>query len=108
MLEMLEKIRHRWGVKNNFQIFLILGIFSVTGISALQVRQLAFSYMGISVDDPFVLKFVLWLLIVFPSYYLLFNIYGFIFGQFNFCWSMTKKSFSRFKKLKNIFNFIKK
>lgn len=94
-----EKLKERWGVDSWGGIFLILFIFSITGMSSLYVRHFVFSWLGISAATPFWLEVLAWILIVMPAYQLLFLFYGFIFGQFDFVWNFEKKSLYRLKRL---------
>jgi|SRR5690554_2085828 len=94
---MLKRIKNRWNVKSNFQLLLILVVFSVTGSATLFVRKAAFEWLGITADTSLWIKFPLYILIIFPSYQILFLIVGTLFGQFRFAWEFEKKIFSRFK-----------
>lgn len=94
---MLKKIKDRWNVKNNFQLVLILLIFSITGSATLVVRKYIFALIGITTDTSLWIKFPLYLLIIFPSYQILFLIIGTLFGQFRFAWEFEKKVFSRLR-----------
>lgn len=94
---MLEKLKRKWNIKNNFQLVLILIIFSITGSASLYVRKFVFSWMEISPDTSLWIKIPLYILIVFPSYQILLLIIGGLLGQFRFAWEFEKKMFSRFK-----------
>lgn len=97
--ELIEKMKKRWGVESLGSLALILFIFSITGISALYVRKLAFGWLGITQATPFWIELIAWVIIVFPAYQLLFLMYGFVLGQFEFVWNFEKKSLHRIKKL---------
>ncbi|SHJ69627.1 hypothetical protein SAMN05444280_12671 [Tangfeifania diversioriginum] len=94
---MIEKLKRKWNIKNNFQLVLILIIFSVTGSASLYVRKFVFSWMEISTDTSLWIKVPLYILIVFPSYQILLLIISGLLGQFRFAWEFEKKVFSRFK-----------
>lgn len=95
MKKLIEKLKERWKVETLWQIILILFIFSITGMTALYVRKFVFGWLGIDDHTPFMLKILAWLLTVFPSYQILFLLYGFILGQFDFVWRFEKKSLRR-------------
>lgn len=92
---MLRKIKDRWNVKSNFQLLLILIVFSVTGSATLFVRKAAFDLLGITADTSLWIKFPLYIIIIFPAYQILFLIIGTLLGQFRFAWEFEKKMFSR-------------
>lgn len=96
---MIEKMKKRWKVESLGGLFLILFIFAITGISALYVRKLAFSWIGITQATPFWIELIAWVITVFPAYQLLFLLYGFVLGQFEFVWNFEKKSLHRIKEL---------
>jgi hypothetical protein len=99
MGEFIEKMKERWGVKTLGSVLLILFIFSITGISVLYVRSVAFSLLGIDGETSLWIEIVAWIIIVFPAYQLLLLFYGFILGQFEFVWNFEKKSLLRIKSL---------
>lgn len=94
---MLDKLKQRWGVDNFWQVLLILFIFSISGMSVLYVRKLAFHLLGFDTQTPLWAEIIAWLFIVVPSYQLLFLLYGTILGQFNFVWRFEKKNLRRLK-----------
>ncbi len=97
--EFIEKMKKRWGVDTFGGLLLILFIFSITGISTLYVRKIVFDWIGIGPTTPLWLEVIAWALIVFPAYQLLFLLFGFIMGQFEFVWNFEKKSLNRIKNL---------
>lgn len=94
---MLKRFKARWNIKNNYQLLVILVMFSVTGSASLIVRRVIFEWIGISVDTSLWIKVPLYLLVIFPAYQVLFLIVGTLFGQFRFAWEFEKRIFSRLK-----------
>jgi hypothetical protein len=94
---MLKKFKQKWNIKNNVQLVLIFIAFSVTGSASLYVRKFVFSWIGITSDTTLWIKIPMYILIVFPSYQILFLIICTLLGQFRFAWEFEKKVFSRFK-----------
>lgn len=99
MTKYIEKLKERWGVESYWQVMLILFIFSISGMSSLYVRKFVFDLIGITSDTAFWIKAAAWLLTVFPSYQILFLLYGFLLGQFNFVWKFEKQNLGRIKNL---------
>lgn len=99
MTKLIEKLKKRWGVKNYWQLLLILFIFAITGIATLYVRKISFDLLGVSSDTQWWIRASIWVLVVFPSYQLLFLLFGFVLGQFDFVWRFEKKSIGRLKSL---------
>ena len=97
-MKFFQKIKDRWGITSNLQFWTIMFIFSITGMSAVQIRKVIFPLIGVDEFTPFYLKALLWLVAIFPAYYVFLLTYAFIFGQFPFFWAMTKKTFGRFGK----------
>lgn len=94
---MLERFKKRWDIKSNFQLVLILVVFSVTGSTALYIRKGVFYLLGITADTDLWLRVVVYILTIVPAYYMLLLVVGFVFGQYKFARAFQKKMLSRFK-----------
>tara|TARA_R110001583_G_scaffold43936_4_gene139571 strand:+ start:6333 stop:6653 length:321 start_codon:yes stop_codon:yes gene_type:complete len=94
---MLLKLKNRWQIENNFQLFLILLTFSVTGSLSVMVRRPIFEYLGIDAATSLWVKIPMSILIITPAYQILLIIVGSILGQFKFFWAFEKKMLSRFR-----------
>lgn len=99
MGELIDKLMKRWGVETIGGLLLILFIFAITGMTTLYVRKLVFGWLGLTAETPLGIEILAWVLVVFPSYQILFLLYGFILGQFEFVWNFEKKSLHRIKNL---------
>ncbi|WP_440998566.1 DUF6787 family protein [Fodinibius sp. SL11] len=106
MKTLLKKLKERWKINSNRQLLLILVIFSISGMSVLYVRKAAFAWLGFTNQTPFWEEAVVWLLVVVPSYQLLFLIYGTLLGQFEFAWQFVKKNINRLKQLAKKVNLL--
>ncbi|MDH5368231.1 MAG: prolipoprotein diacylglyceryl transferase [Cyclobacteriaceae bacterium] len=98
-----EKLKARWGINSNFQIILILIVFSINGSFAAWVAKPLTELVGISSStmNPWI-YYTIRVLIVFPIYQLTLPLVGFVFGQFKFFWEFEKKMVGRFsRKAKN-------
>ena len=92
---MIKKLKSRWGIESNWQFWVIMLVFSITGMATLWVRRLIFPLLGITEETSFWIVLPIWLLVIFPIYQLLFLLTGTLFGQFRFVWEFEKRMFSR-------------
>jgi len=98
-----EKLKKRWQIESNFQLILILIVFSITGSASAWVSKPFAEWMGLSSEMmPMWLFTLVRLIIIFPIYNLILIIIGTLFGQFKFFWAFEKKMFSRFVPKKNL------
>jgi len=95
----IRALKDRWNVETIGGIILILFIFSITGMSALYVRHFVFDLLGFDEQTPLWIEVIGYILIIIPSYQILFLLYGFLLGQFEFVWNFEKKSLARIKSL---------
>ena len=102
----MKKLKEKWGITSNFQIIIILLVFSITGSIAVIVAKPVLSLVGL--DKEAVSPWVFWpirIFIIFPIYQVLIVIIGALFGQFKFFWDFEKKmlyrlGFKQFKETK--------
>lgn len=87
----LEKLKGKWGLKNLFQVIMVLIVFSLTGMTVVLVRPVIFSWFGFDDQTPFITKSITYILLIFPMYQILILIYGSALGQFAFFWEKEKK-----------------
>jgi len=90
---MMDSLKEKWGIESNFQIILIMVVFSLAGMSIGFVRRPLFHLFGIEAATPLWIKTVVYLLSIFPIYQVLLLIYGTLLGQFSFFWEKEKKMF---------------
>ncbi|HEY8400908.1 MAG TPA: DUF6787 family protein [Cytophagaceae bacterium] len=94
----MKRLKEKWGITSNWQIVIIFIVFGLTGITALQVKKVIFPYLGITEQTPYYTRVLIWMVTVFPSYYVFLLFYGAIFGQFRFFWGIVVKTFGRLAK----------
>ncbi len=94
-MSFLEKLKVRWGVKNNWQVLVIFLVFALTGFSAMYVKVPIYAFLGITPETPLLTRIGVWLATVFPAYQVLLLFYGFLLGQFTFFWNFEKRMFGR-------------
>ena len=100
----MKRLKEKWGIESNFQLIIILVVFSITGSLSLYVSKPILDFVGLDKEvlSPWVYK-PFRLLLVFPAYQVLILIIGALFGQFKFFWAFEKKMLSRlgFKQFKD-------
>lgn len=93
---MIERIKKKWEIENNFQFIIILVVFAVTGSVSAKVSGPIAEFFELD-SLHVVLYWPLRLLIVFPVYQILLVWFGFVFGII--------VSIITFQKDKFVFNF---
>lgn len=88
----MEKLKQRWGIKNNFQFVIIFIVFAITGTTSSYLSKPVLGWMGITKDtfSPWI-YYPLYIILIFPIYQVLLVSIGSIFGQFKFFWWFEKK-----------------
>ena len=92
----MRKFKKKWGITSNFQLAIILIVFSVTGSIAVWIAKPLLDFVGI--DKTTLSPWVFWpirISIIFPIYQVLIVIIGALFGQFKFFWNFEKKMLVR-------------
>ncbi|MFC2116821.1 DUF6787 family protein [Bacteroidota bacterium] len=95
MLRLFKRLKEKWGIESNFQFILINLVFAISGSSILYLRPLLFRLLGISPEWPFLLKAILYLLIVTPVYFVVLMFTATVLGQFRFFWNFERRMFAR-------------
>ncbi|UMB61460.1 diacylglyceryl transferase [Lutibacter sp. A80] len=93
----MESLKKRWGLKSNFQIVLILIVFSINGYFSGWFARPLTEYIGLPKESTN--PYIFWpvrILLIFVIYQITLPIVGFCFGQFKFFWNFfTKKMLVR-------------
>jgi len=92
----MEKLKQRWGLTSNFQVLLIIIVFSINGSFAAWITKPATDFIGLDAETTSAWLF--WpvrILLVFLIYQTTLPIVGFCFGQFKFFWNFEKKMLKR-------------
>ena len=93
----MKRLKEKWGIKSNFQIIIILLVFSITGSIAVIIAKPVLYFIGL--NNEVISPWIFWpirILIIFPIYQVLIVIIGSLFGQFKFFWAFEKKMLVRF------------
>lgn len=95
---MLEKLKQRWGIENNWGVIAIIIVFTINGSFASWVAKPVTALFGLSAEttEPYALYLVLRILMIFPIYQITLPLVGWCFGQFKFFWAFEKKMLRRF------------
>ncbi|NJL14338.1 MAG: hypothetical protein HC913_15895 [Microscillaceae bacterium] len=94
----LGKLQHKWGLSSNFQVMVVLVVFSLAGSTAVLLRPALFGWLGYTEATSFWLKTFTYLLFLFPAYQVLLLGYGFLLGQFGFFWQKEVKMVAHIRK----------
>jgi len=92
----MRKLKEKWEIDSNFQLVIILIVFSVTGSIAVWIAKPLLDFVGL--DKTALSPWVFWpirISIIFPIYQVLIVIIGALFGQFKFFWNFEKKMLVR-------------
>ena len=92
----MNKLKEKWGITSNFQIIIILVVFSITGSVAVWIAKPVLNLVGLNKQafSPW-LFWPIRIFIIFPIYQILIVIIGTLFGQFKFFWGFEKKMLTR-------------
>lgn len=94
-----NKLKAKWGIDSDLQIIIILIVFALTGFSAVEFRKVYFSLFGFDKDTHWLLKTMVWIVLLTPTYQVLLIVWGTVFGQFRFFWEKEKKLFHAIARL---------
>ncbi|MFD2823625.1 DUF6787 family protein [Lacinutrix iliipiscaria] len=100
----MEKLKQRWGINSNWQVAVILIVFSITGTTASFIGKPILALLNITPET--FNSFIYWtlrIIILFVMYQFLLVFFGWLFGQFDFFWNFVKKMLTRmgFKQFAN-------
>ncbi|QBZ98304.1 DUF6787 family protein [Flavobacterium sangjuense] len=86
----MANFKERWNIKSNWQVFVIIVVFAVTGSTSAYLSKPILAFLGISKSNPWE-YYPLYIILIFPVYQVLLVSFGFLFGQFTFFWAFEKK-----------------
>lgn len=93
----MKKLKNRWNIDSNLQLFIILLVFAITGSSAAKLAAPVIDALSISKDMGWYIYWPCRILFIFPLYQLLLVFFGWVFGQFDFFWDFEKKMIRRMR-----------
>lgn len=95
-MNFFEKLKHRWQITSNWQLFVICVVFAITGSASAWASAPILKALNITKDMHGAIYWPLRILIIFPVYQVLLVVIGTLLGQFKFFWAFEKKMLRRF------------
>ena len=88
----MKRLKEKWGITSNFQLFIICIVFAITGSFSVLITEPVILFIFGDLDglNP-LLSWLLRILILFPIYQVLLLFFGFIFFQYKFFYQFEKK-----------------
>ena len=88
----MKRLKEKWGITSNFQLFIICIVFAITGSFSVLITEPVILFIFGDLDglNP-ILSWLLRILIIFPIYQALLLFFGFIFFQYKFFYQFEKK-----------------
>ncbi len=87
----MKKLKKRWNIQSNGQLFIVFLVFAITGSSAAKLAAPLTEFFEIKKEMGWYIYWPFRILIILPIYQLLLVFYGWVFGEFEFFWNFEKK-----------------
>lgn len=87
----MKKLKQRWNIQSNWQLFVIFLVFAITGSSAAKLAKPLTEFFGIGKEMGWYIYWPFRILIILPIYKVLLVFFGWVFGEFKFFWNFAKK-----------------
>lgn len=94
---MFNRLKKKWNIQSNWQIFVILLVFALTGTSSIYITKPALSWFGITVNNfsnPIIYQ-IIKIVLVLVAYQFLLLFWGTVLGQHAFFYNFLKRFLSR-------------
>ncbi|MBT0608937.1 DUF6787 family protein [Aequorivita echinoideorum] len=91
----MKKLKQRWNVSSNWQFFVILLVFAVTGSSSAKLAEPLTEAFAIKKEMGWYIYWPFRILVILPIYQILLVFFGWLFGEFNFFWNFEKMMLRR-------------
>ena len=92
----MNKLKQRWNITSNYQLFIILLVFAITGSTSALIAKPILAFIGITKESVSIwLYYPLYIIIILPIYKVLLFLIGTLFGQRAFFWNFLKKMLDR-------------
>jgi hypothetical protein len=88
---MFVKLKKKWKVESNTQLFLILCTFAVTGTSTAFISREITSWLGFNDQTWWFWRFLVRASVLVFGYQVIILLVSIVFGQFRFFWNYEKK-----------------
>lgn len=94
----MNKLKQRWNITSNFQFFIILLVFALTGSTSAYIAKPILTFIGITKESVSLwLYYPLYIIIILPIYKVLLLLIGTLAGQHTFFWNFIKKMLDRMR-----------
>ncbi len=90
----MRKLKERWNIETNGQLFIIFLVFAITGSSATKLAAPITDFFEIKREMGWYIYWPFRILVIFPIYQVLLVFFGWVFGEFTFFWNFVKKMLS--------------
>ncbi len=90
-MNLKEKLKQKWGIKSEWDFWMIMLTFSLAGMGITVIRPVVFHLFGIESDTPFWIKVCAYIPLIPPAYQLGLLFFGTLLGQFHFFWEKEKQ-----------------
>jgi hypothetical protein len=87
----LKKLKKRWNIQTNRQLFIIFLVFAITGSSAAKLAAPLTDFFEIKKEMGWYVYWPFRIVIILPIYQVLLVFFGWVFGEFQFFWNFEKK-----------------
>lgn len=88
----MNKLKERWGISSNFQLVVIFIVFAINGSLSAKISSFLMNFMGLSKENlSTFFYYIILIVLVMPLYPFLLIAVGFLFGQFKFFFTFSKK-----------------
>ncbi|HLV93071.1 MAG TPA: DUF6787 family protein [Aequorivita sp.] len=87
----MKKLKERWELKSNWQLFVVFLVFAITGSSSAKLAGPVTDFFEITKEMGWYVYWPFRILIIFPVYQVLLVFFGWVFGEFDFFWGFEKK-----------------
>ncbi len=88
-MTILVKLKRKFHIESNWDLWMVLLVFSLAGIGVSISRKYIFGLFGIN-HSPLWLKILFSILLIIPLYQASTLFFGFLLGQFHFFWARQK------------------
>ena len=77
--------KKRWNIASNWQLFIIILVFAITGSTSTLIAKPLLFWLGINKQTTNIFLFwTCYVVLIFPIYQILLVLFGFLFGQSHF------------------------
>lgn len=94
-LNLMEKLKQRWGITSNFQLIILFIVFGINGSLSARISKYFMDCMGIDKNMPWYFYYPILLILVLPLYPFMLMVFGYLFGQSKFFYPFSLKMLRR-------------